>query len=332
MKIDNKTEIGSHLLIGFQGITAGEQLVHLIREFAVGGIVLFRRNIQSPEQLRGLLEEAQAASRETLKRPLWVAIDQEGGSVQRLVPPFTQLPAAQQLAADGPEAVADWTATGARELRDLGIHINFAPVLDVIPAGENHFLGTRSLGSDPDEVAQLGRLWIRTLQENRVSATAKHYPGLGQAKLDPHHHAPVIRWPDAAARDLDLTPFRAAIDEDVHCIMTSHSRYPDLDPRWPATLSPIINQQWLRERLGFQGVLCSDDLDMAAVHGRHTWGDIASQGLLASIDFFLLCQDPDHIEPFVGALWDAVGSQFALADAHQKSLRRLERLALRHYP
>lgn len=331
MRIDFKAELGSHLLVGFQGLTTGEQLVHILREFAVGGIVLFRRNMQSPEQLRTLLEEAQAVARETLKRPLWVAIDQEGGTVQRLAPPFTQLPAARELAADGPEAIADWTATCARELRQLGVHINFAPVLDVISEGEPHFLGTRSLGCDPEEVARLGRLWIRILQENQISATAKHYPGLGQAQLDPHHHTPVIHWPDAASRERDLIPFRAAIDEGVHCIMTSHSHYPDLDPRWPATLSPIINRQWLRERLGFQGVLCSDDLDMAAVNGRFTWGDIASQGLLASIDLFLVCQEPDHIEPFAGALWDAVRSHYPLADAHQKSLQRLERLAQKHY-
>jgi len=331
MQIDFKSELGSHLLIGFQGTSFGDQLIYLLREFAVGGIVLFRRNMESIEQLRTLLEEAQAAARETYKRPLWVAIDQEGGTVQRLKPPFTQLPAARDLAAEGPEAVADWTTTCARELRDLGVHINFAPVLDVVPEAETHFLGTRSLGSDPEDVARLGRLWIRTLQEHRVSATAKHFPGLGQAQLDPHHHAPVIHWPDDTSRERDLIPFRAAIDEGVHCVMTSHSHSPDLDPRWPATLSPTINQQWLRERLGFAGVLCSDDLDMAALNGRFTWADIASQGLLASIDFFLLCQDPDHIEPFAGALWDSVRSRYALADAHRKSLQRLEKLARIHY-
>ena len=331
IKVDFKMELGSHLMVGFQGLCAGEQLVHLIREFAIGGIVLFRRNIEGPEQLRDLLEEAQAASRENLRRPLWVAIDQEGGTVQRLVPPFTQLPAAQELASQGPEALADWTRTGARELRDLGVHINFAPVLDVVPEGEPHFLGSRSLGSDPEEVARLGRIWIRTLQENGVAATAKHFPGLGQARLDPHHHAPVVHWADDASRERDLIPFRAAIDEGVHCVMTSHALYPDLDPKWPATFSPVINQQWLRERLGFQGVLCSDDLDMAAVRNRYTWEDSVRQGLQATIDLFLLCQEPGHLEPFARALSDGVRSHYSLAEAHQKSLRRLENFAQKHY-
>jgi beta-N-acetylhexosaminidase len=331
VKVDFKMELGSQLMIGFQGLSAGEQLIHLIREFAIGGIVLFRRNIENPEQLRTLLEEAQAASREILKRPLWVAIDQEGGTVQRLVPPFTQLPSAQELAAQGAEAVAAWTRTGARELRKLGVHINFAPVVDVVPEGNAHFLGSRSLGSDPEEVARLARSWIRALQENGVSATAKHYPGLGRAQFDPHHHAPMIQWPDDASRERDLIPFRAAIEEEVHCMMTSHSLYPDLDPKWPATLSPVINQRWLRERLGFQGILCSDDLDMAAVCNRYTWEDVVRQGLLATVDFFLLCQEPEHIEPFARALWDGIRSHYPLADAHQGSLRRLEKLASRHF-
>ncbi len=113
--------------------------------------------------------------------------------------------------------------------------------------------------------------------------------------------------------------------------MTSHSLYPDLDPKWPATLSPVINYQWLRERLGFQGVLCSDDLDMAAVCDHFTWEDSVRQGLLASLDFFLLCQETAHLEPFTRALWDGVRGCYPLVDAHQKSLRRLEMLAKKHY-
>jgi beta-N-acetylhexosaminidase len=331
IKVDFKLELGSHLMVGFQGLSASEQLLHLIKDFAIGGIVLFRRNIESPEQLKTLLEEAQAFARENLKRPLWVAIDQEGGTVQRMIPPWTQLPSARELAAEGPEAVADWTRTGARELRDIGIHINFAPVLDVVPEGQGHFLGTRSLGPDPDEVARLGRLWVRALQENGVSATAKHFPGLGQARLDPHHHAPVIHYADKDTLERDLIPFRAAIEEGVHCVMTSHSVYPDLDSKWPATLSPFINHHWLRELLGFKGVLCSDDLDMAAVSQRYTWEDSARQGLLASIDFFLLCQEPAHIELLARALWDGVRNEHALDLAHQSSLRRLENFAQRHY-
>ena len=114
-----------------------------------------------------------------------------------------------------------------------------------------NFMAERSLGSDPQQVAHLGEIWIRTLQEQGLSATGKHFPGLGRAASDPHHYAPVIRWESDDAIAEDLLPFRQAIQAGVHCIMTSHALYPALDADWPATLSPAINHEWLRNRLGF---------------------------------------------------------------------------------
>jgi beta-N-acetylhexosaminidase len=329
---DFRSQIGTHLLVGFQGTSLKEELAVLIQEFCIGGIVLFKRNVENPSQLRSLLEGAQDLALRCLGRPLRVAIDQEGGPVQRLAPPYTQLPAARDLASQGADTVSEWAAVAGRELRDSGIHINFAPVLDVVADPATHFIGARSLGSDPEEVAALGQLWIRALQQNGVSATAKHFPGLGQAQLDPHHYAPIIHWNSEEMRANDLAPFMAAIQEGVHGFMTSHALYPDLDPVWPATLSPLINHVWLRKELGFQGILFSDDLDMSAVRERYSWAEMVHQGLLASIDCFLLCQQSRHIEPFVQALWDGIRSQLALADAHRQSLGRLKNFGLDQVP
>lgn len=321
-----KNDVGTHLLVGFRGLELEGELKGFIKNFGVGGIVLFRRNIKGPEQLRALLNETQAFAQETLGRPLWVAIDQEGGPVQRLTPPFTQLPSAKELAAQGGDAIAEWECKAASDLRRMGIQINLAPVLDVVSPETPNFMDARSLGSDPREVARLGRIWIETLQANGVSATAKHYPGLGQAELDPHHFAPVIRWQNDEAMQRDLLPFREAIGAGVHCVMTSHALYPFLDPQWPATLSPAINNEWLRNRLGFEGVLLSDDMDMAAMSEKYSWGEMARHGLLSSIDFFLLCQRSENIEIFYRALSDAIGHGGALADMHRKSLGRIDRL------
>ena len=321
---------GIHLWVGFRGKTTDEELKFIIKDFGIGGVVLFRRNIEGPEQLHDLLEEAQALSRNVLGRPLWVAIDQEGGPVQRLVPPFTRLPSAQALAAEGPNAVRMWAARAALELRQTGININLAPVLDVMRECASHFMGERCLGRDPESVAGLGKVWIGALQENGVSASAKHFPGLGQAESDPHHFAPVIHWPDEEARERDILPFREAVKAGVHCVMTSHALYPDLDPGWPATMSPTINDEWLRSRMEFQGVLLSDDLDMAAVSEHYPWAQIARQGVLATIDGFLLCQRSENIEPFYQALSDALATDSALADKHRRSLARLARLSRLH--
>jgi beta-N-acetylhexosaminidase len=267
---------------------------------------------------------------EFLGRPLWVSIDQEGGPVQRLIPPFTCLPSARELALQGAGAVMDWAATAARELREVGVQVNLAPVLDVMPEGKPTFMEERSLGANPERVADLGRVWIDALQRNGVSATAKHYPGLGSAELDPHHFAPVIRWSSDAAMWRDILPFQKAIEAGVHCIMTSHALYPDLDQEWPATLSPNVSRSLLREKLGFEGVLLSDDMDMAAILENYSWDVVVRQGLLSSIDFFLLCQHSKNVEPFYRALSDATTRDSVLANAHNESLKRIERFLNRH--
>lgn len=322
--------VGIHLMVGFQGTTLDSALKALIRDYGIGGIVLFRRNIESSEQLQELVREAQEYALSTLRRPLWVAIDQEGGPVQRLPAPYPRFPSARNLAIQGPAAVSEWTSRAAVALRRLGILINLAPVLDVVSHSRPNFMEERSLGADPQSVAFLGRIWIRSLQENGVSATAKHYPGLGQAELDPHHFAPVIHWRDNGAMQRDLLPFGEAIREGVHCLMTSHALYPSLDSEWPATLSPTISHLWLRRRLGFEGVLLSDDMDMAAISEKYSWSVMAEQGMLSSIDFFLLCQNSGNIEPFYRALSDAVRGNPQMTDAHEKSLVRIRHLFDKH--
>jgi beta-N-acetylhexosaminidase len=322
--------LGIHLLVGFNGTTFGGELKSLVEELHIGGVVLFKRNVQSLEQLQALVDEAQAFAMEKLGRPLLFAVDQEGGPVQRLAPPFERLPSAQDLALGGPDILARWAAIAARELSSLGVQVNLAPVLEVLPSGNGHFMESRALGSDPEQVSRLGNLWIQTLQTNGVSATAKHFPGLGLSELDPHHYAPVIRWPDESAMDRDLLPFRRAIGEGVHCVMTSHALYPGLDPVWPATLSPVVSRDLLRGKLGFEGALLSDDLDMAAVSEKFSWEEVARQGLLASIDFFLLCQHSRNIEPFFRALQDCVRNDRVLAECSARSSGRIRRLFALH--
>ena len=324
------SSVGLHLLVGFQGTQLSPELKAIIKNFQVGGIVLFRRNIETRPQLLGLIVELQAFARETLGRPLWLAIDQEGGPVQRLAPPFTLLPSARELANQGEQAIIEWTTKAARDLKECGIQINLAPVLDVPPPDQTHFMTERCLGPDSSQVAQMGKIWIETLQKHGISATAKHYPGLGRAESDPHHFAPVIRWNSQKEMEEALHPFRTAVKAGVHCIMTSHARYPALDPDWPATLASIINREWLRNKLLFQGVLLSDDLDMAAVAGNYSWPEMVRRGLEATIDFFLVCQHTENIERLYESIHNAVAVDSDLAALHQRSLKRIERLFAQH--
>ena len=325
------SEPGIHLFVGFKGARLEEELKYLIREYRPGGIVLFKRNIEGREQLKTLISSAQELAMDELKRPLFFAVDQEGGSVQRLSPHFRSIPSARSLAEQGREAVAQWAAVCAADLREIGIQINFAPVLDIVAEGKEHFMETRSFGSIPATVSDLGTIWIETLQANGVSATAKHFPGLGRAELDPHHFAPVIADEKGDDFHSHLIPFRSAIRAGVNCVMTSHAVYRTVDNLHPATLSHEVSHRWLRERLGFGGVLFGDDLDMAAISENYSPEEIAFLGLSCSMDFFLLCQKSESIESMHRAVADQLGRNQSLQGFHRATIQRLEMLRLFHF-
>lgn len=328
----NFDQPGIHIFAGFKGIHLEEELKNLIEEIRPGGIVLFRRNVESPQQVKDLVAGAQELARAKLGRPLLVAIDQEGGTVQRLAPHFTNLPSAGSLASQGASAITQWTTTAAADLKEIGVQINFAPVLDIVPGMPDHFMFSRSLGSAPDTVSRLGKTWIDALQDHGISATAKHFPGLGRAELDPHHFSPAITKDSLEEFRRHLIPFQAAIDAGVHCMMTSHAVYPAIDPGRPATLSRIINHTWLREQMGFTGVLFSDDLDMAAIYENYPPETVIRQGFECSLDFFLLCQKSESIEPFYRELTDRLRDDGELRAAHSQSLTRIAELFHIHFP
>lgn len=326
MTTDRRWEVGAHLLVGFRGTTVEEELAGFIDRYGIGGVVLFKRNVESREQLEKLVSDARAHARRVLGRPLLFSIDQEGGPVQRLAPHYTPLPSARELAGQGAAGVAEWVSRAASDLRRIGIQVNLAPVLDVETGSDVHYKHERTLSSEASTVAKLGRVWIETLQREGIGATAKHFPGLGRAESDPHHFAPVIRWADEAEMESELEPFAEAVRAGVRCVMTSHALYPFVDPERPATLSPAVCRGLLRDRLGFGGVLLSDDMDMAAVAGNYDLGDMARMGLGAGIDFFLVCQRPDGIGAFHDALAGAVAEGGEYARARAESLERLKRL------
>jgi beta-N-acetylhexosaminidase len=323
-------EPGIHIFAGFKGTRLEDELKYLIREYHPCGIVLFRRNIEGHEQIKDLVAGAQAMALEELHRPLLVAIDQEGGPVQRLDPHFNKLPSAQFLAQQGPDAIIEWARISAMDLQEIGIQINFAPVLDIIPGGDNHFMDTRSLGSTPEKVSELGQIWIETLQANGISATAKHFPGLGRAELDPHHFAPVINRDNEEEFRTHLIPFEFAVKAGVHCMMTSHAVYPAMDPDWPATLSRTINYTWLRRRLGFKRILFSDDLDMAAISKKYSPTEIVDKGLSCGTDFFLLCQKSENIEKFSHALAE-ISNGSSVQQIHRESVERIAGIFRFHF-
>jgi beta-N-acetylhexosaminidase len=225
-----------------------------------------------------------------LEWPAWVAVDQEGGRVARLRAPFTEWPPMAVLGrADDEQLTIRFARAMARELRTVGISLDYAPVLDIHTNPNNPIIGDRALSERADRVARLGAVIVRELQEEGIAACGKHFPGHGDTSTDSHLELPLVEHPPDRLRGVEFVPFRAAIQAGVKSIMTAHVLVPALDGEHPATLSRTIVQNILREELGFDGLIFSDDLEMRAIADRYAPSDAAVAALAAGCDAVLLC-------------------------------------------
>jgi beta-N-acetylhexosaminidase len=254
------------LMIAFAGTELPAAAARRIHEGGVAGVTLFRaHNVVDPRQIRGLTGAIQGA-RPAGAPPLLVAADQEGGQLIGLGDGTTQFAGAMALGAAGDEALAERVARAmARELRALGVNVNYAPVCDVANNPANPALGIRGFGDDPDAVGRLAAATVRGLQAEGVAATAKHFPGAGDTAADPHHGLPLVARTEAELAQRELVPFRAAIEAGVRLVMTGHVALPGRDDDLPASLSAAVLRGLLREDLGFAGVTVTDALDMHAL-------------------------------------------------------------------
>src|SRR6185436_2633846 len=261
-----RRQIGQLLIAGFKGEQLRTELKAIARDTGLGGVILFARNIAEPEQVA---EMAYEAAQLVPDLPLWVSIDQEGGRVARLKAPFTEWPPMATLGRSGDAALAERFARAlARELRAVGITLDYAPVLDIHTNPKNPVIGDRALAEQAGDVARLGTVIVRTLQAEGVAACGKHFPGHGDTSQDSHFELPLVEHPPDRLRAVEFEPFRAAIRARVAFIMTAHVHVPSLDTERIATLSPLVVQKILREELGYEGVILSDDLEMKAVSAQ----------------------------------------------------------------
>ena len=275
------------MLAGFRGHSIPVELRSLAREFDLGGVVLFARNVVEPAQVADLAREAQELSRTA---PVWVAIDQEGGRVQRVKAPLTVWPAPATLGrANDLDLTRRFGRALARELRAMGITFDFAPVLDVLTRQDNPAIGDRALSDDPAMVARHGVALIEALHEAGLPACAKHFPGHGEASVDSHEDLPVVDLPPDRLERVEWVPFTAAIAAGVDAVMSCHLLVPSLDEQNPATLSPQVITGRLRQQLGFQGLVLTDDMDMKAISLRLEPGDAAARAVAAGCDGILQC-------------------------------------------
>jgi beta-N-acetylhexosaminidase len=325
---DIRRHIGQLAIAGFAAHEIPSDLRTLAREFDLGGIILFARNVASPDQVAEIAREVQSLKQEL---PLWVSVDQEGGRVARLKAPFTEWPAMQTLGRSGDGRLAERFARAlAAEMKAVGVTLDYTPVLDIHTNPKNPVIGDRALAERAEDVARLGRIIITTLQHAGIAACGKHFPGHGDTSTDSHHELPLVEHPPDRIRAVELAPFRAAIEAQVASIMTAHILIPALDEERPATLSPRIVDELLKQELGYGGLVLSDDLEMKAISARYGIPEATVAAIRAGCDAVLMCgasQEPQMaaLEAIVHAVEDGSLPLKRVEDALARHRRVKER-------
>lgn len=316
-----EARVGQLLFVGFDGLTAPDYLLDWLRAGRVGGVILFSRNIASPEQVAALTDSLTANA----PYGVLISIDQEGGTVARLRDGFTESPGAMALAsaADGERLTEQVARVLAAELRALGIHWNYAPVVDINQYPDNPSMGTRTFGTDPERVSRLAVAVVRGLQTAGIATSPKHFPSAGNTRIDTHIALPALDTPLDHLRAVDLQPYRAVIAAGAASVMVTHVLYRALDPDHPSTLSPIVVRQLLRGELGFDGVVTTDCLEMQAITNHYGPGESAVLAALAGIDAILFSHTREKQEAAYAALLDAARSGRLPASLIDAANRRL---------
>ena len=320
--------VGRQLVVGLPGPDATDDDLRLLTDIHAGGLMLYRRNFETPERFLRFITRLE----EGVGRRLLITTDHEGGRIIMLNRGVTIFPDNLAAGAAGDEAlVARQGLIEGRELRRLGVDVSFGPCLDVLTERYSPNIGIRSYGKDPALVSRFGTARIRGMQSAGLSACAKHFPGKGHAPVDAHLGLPVIDsdWADMHATH--LPPFMAAMEAGADCIMTSHPLYPSLDPadRMPATFSKLIVEDYLRGEAGYRGVIVSDDLEMGAIGALCPIGEATVRTAAAGHDLLLVC----HTEPAQRAAYEALLGAYRdktlPARGLERSLARLDALDAR---
>lgn len=299
-----------------------------LRSHAWNGVILFAKNVANMQQTKELIEEIHSCS----PQPAFIAVDQEGGLVDRFrFPGMSLSPGAMALGVtDDENDVFEAHRIMGEELKDLGVHIDFAPCIDVNSNPRNPIIGVRSFAEDAGKTARLGCAALKGLRKGGVIPTVKHFPGHGNTDTDSHLSLPMIRGSRADLEAVELVPFRRAISEGVEAVMTAHIVFPALDPDLPATLSKKILTGLLREELGYRGVIVTDSLSMKSIADTWGFGEATVMSIEAGADLVLALGSFENQLDAVNSLIAAVKNGRISESRLDESLSRLEALRPGH--
>lgn len=306
-KMTIEEKIGQLIMFGFQGTKVTDHARTMIETHKVGNVILFAQNCASPAQMFQMNQDLQKLAKTHLDIPMFISIDQEGGMVTRIFHGATFFPGAMTISATGQKEHAyQMGKIMGLELNALGVNMNLAPVLDVNNNPKNPVIGVRSYSDDPEVVSVFGIEFMKGLQEH-VIATAKHFPGHGDTHVDSHLALPKVDYPIERLQTVELVPFKRAIHAGIEAIMSSHIDFPAFTENGlPTTLSKKCLTGFLREELGFQGLIVTDGMEMKAIQDHYGTVEASLMAILAGANQVCICHSEVYQLEAVKRLKDAV--------------------------
>ena len=300
-------KIGQLLFIGIRGKSLSQDESEYLIKNNIGGVILFARNIESPEQVHALCAQIQGLRHKTRdKLPFFIGVDQEGGRVARMKAPFTQWPPLATLGKlDSTSVAFRFALDMGHELRAVGINTDFAPCVDVYTNPKNQVIGDRAISSDPEQVAKIASALVRGYIKSGIIPCAKHFPGHGNTLADSHDELPVEEADLERLRSVELVPFKKVFRARLDMVMTAHIKFPKIDPEYPVTMSEKFIKQMLRQEFRYRGLVISDDLDMKALAAHYGVEEIAVRTLQAGCDILMYCNKFEHPQIAIEAITKA---------------------------
>lgn len=303
MSLDEK--VGQLVVSGFYGTTLDENILKLIKENKISGVILFERNVKDSNSLLALNNSLKESNKNN-KLPLFISTDEEGGSVTRMPKDIKRIPTNKYIGSlNNKDLSYKVGEILGEQLSYFGFNMNFAPVLDINSNPNNPVIGDRSFGNNTDIVSNLGTSTMKGIQSKNIISVVKHFPGHGDTSVDSHINLPVVNCDINRLKSFEFVPFKTAIQNGADAVMVGHILLPKIDSKYPSSMSYEIVTNILRKDLGFNGLVVSDDMTMGAITENYSIEEASIKAINAGMDLLLVCQKYENTENVLKALKEA---------------------------
>lgn len=303
MSLDEK--VGQLVVSGFYGTSLDENILKLIKEDKISGVILFNRNVKDSNTLLSLNNSLKESNKNN-KLPLFISVDEEGGLVTRMPKDIKRLPTNKYIGSlNNKDLSYKVGEILGEQLSYFGFNMNFAPVLDINSNPNNPVIGDRSFGNNKDIVSNLGTSTMKGIQSKNIISVVKHFPGHGDTSVDSHINLPVVNYDINRLKSFEFVPFKTAIQNGADAVMVGHILLPKIDSKYPSSMSYEIVTNILRKDLGFNGLVVSDDMTMGAITENYSIEEASIKAINAGVDLLLVCQKYENTENVLKALKEA---------------------------